>query len=103
MKKVIALALVAVMALVMIASCGGGDKALEGKWEAAEGIVSFEFKSSDVTMTISGASFTGTWSTSGSDLKIKIEGDEQSFPYKVEGDTLTITMNGADVILNRVN
>ncbi|MBO4501557.1 MAG: hypothetical protein J5760_04880, partial [Clostridia bacterium] len=71
MKKVIALTLVAVMALVMLAACSGHDKALEGKWEAVGGSVLFEFKSDDVTMTVYGTSYTGTWSTSGDTLKIK--------------------------------
>lgn len=119
MKKVIALALVAVMALVMLASCGGGngnedqgeDNVLVGKWEeSVTGVYEFK-RNGTLTLTSFGVTFPGTYSINGEILTLDIDLGDSVPPttytgkFKVEDDKLYL-YNDSDrvsAIFTRVN
>ena len=98
MKKVIALALVLVMALTVLASCGGGSDSIEGIWKG-----SFEGENAIIELSKDGKgkiyysdSDIGSffmdieWKTEGNNFTITLEDEEESAEYKLEGDKLTI-------------
>ena len=115
MKKVIALALVAVMALVMLAACGGnegggnnsgantGDTVsssdennahpVVGRWEY--GGVVYEFKANgEQTISIGGTAIPGTYKIDGDKITISYalgnEAEELSYTYSMEDGNLIL-------------
>lgn len=102
MKRKILTLFVAVFLMVTLVACGGSSDSIVGKWEAkdlGESFV-FEFKDGDeVTLTVSGITAEGTYTTSGDKITLKISMFGQTImddegTYKVNGDTLTITIDG---------
>lgn len=89
MRLVIALALVA---CILIAGCGGGNK-LVGKWQGPDG-TTLDFRSSgkvDITLPGSAAD-TGTYKTENGKLAISSEvwnAPEDWMSYSVSGETMT--------------
>ncbi len=95
-----------VLTCLLLAGCGAKNP-LVGTWQAADGSVTFGFKSTGkVDVTTSGGSDTGTYRTEkgklaiSSDLWSSPEGDWQ--PYSISGDTLTLGEGQSALTFSRV-
>lgn len=107
MKKVIALAFVAVMALVMLASCGDSSKDIVGKWQDDDGVI-YEFKNNGECV-VSNRYYTDTYTYTISGSTLTFKGDfgydgptERSTEFSIKGDTLTFRAGGEEAVLTRV-
>jgi hypothetical protein len=96
--RIYALAAVLVLALSLI-GCGGNP--IEGTWEQSlygQLALTWTFKSNgEFTVSASGASLSGTYTTSGSNLTLSIGSNPYGFPvasgtssYSITGNTLNI-------------
>ena len=96
MKKVIALAIVVVMALAVLASCGS-EKGIEGIWkgnfEGEEAVIEL---AKDGTGKVYVDSELGKffmpieWKTEGKNFTISLQGEESTTEYELDGDKLTM-------------
>jgi len=91
----------------LLSACGSKDP-LIGTWqEPTSGIMLTFNDSSQVIMSLHETSYTFTYTEpSTNQLDVKVT-DDGSIPdlimnYQVNPDTLTITVNGADTVFNRV-
>lgn len=115
--KIIALVLVSAMLALLFVGCGSGSgssNSIVGKWEIkeeAEGMsvsMVFEFKANgDLAMTseMNGselASQKGTYKVDGDQITVTLEGeDPETSTFSISGDKLTISDGGSEIVLTR--
>lgn len=113
--KIIALVLVSAMLALLFVGCGSGSSnSIVGKWEIkeeAEGISAsmvFEFKANgDLAMTseMNGSeimSQEGTYKVEGDQITVTLEGeDPETSTFSISGDKLTISDGSSDIVLTR--
>lgn len=110
MKKIIALALVLVMAL-SLASCFG-SKGIVGKWAATieeEGVsldMTMEFKKDGTcAMGIMGMTMNGKYTVSGDKIVMTLEfmgeTEETEFTYELKGSELHLTTDGETQVFKK--
>ena len=88
--KLLAALLVVAMMTTLLASCGGS---LIGKW--AFGAAVYEFKEDNqVSISVNGLSYNGTYETEGKTLTVHVSGlfgeTTKEFTYALKGDKLTL-------------
>ena len=104
LKKILGLCLISVMLVLALAACSksSGDSNLVGKWEyKLEGVtvITYEFKSNGTcTVNVGGEEASADYTVK--DGKIVVEGEELA--YKIDGDTLTLTVEGVEMPLTKV-
>ena len=101
MKK-ISLTILALVAVLMLASCGKAKKvSIAGSWSADSGSETVYLFNEDGTGKISTVSKSFTYETNDNTLKIVTEilgqKDEQEYTYSIDGDVLTMTRNNESV------
>ena len=105
MKRIIALVLTFVLAAMCLVSCGGGDS-IVGKWEVEQDGVkmTFEFTEDELTVSAMGMEMDPVEYTA-EDGKISFEmmGDKVKGDYSVDGDELSITSDGEELVFTRVD
>ena len=103
--KIVSLALIAVMAIGILASCGSSNRNIVGTWESTADFVSYTFENDG----------TGKYSAFGVvsiDMTYKIAGDElwitssilgvsndEVFTFKINGDKLRLTSSDGTVLI----
>ncbi|NLE11184.1 MAG: hypothetical protein GX630_06715 [Actinobacteria bacterium] len=101
--RVLSVAVLLIAVVLAIGACGGGDD-VTGKWSDPTMNMTYEFKS-DGSMVVAMpgiGEMTGTYETSGGKIEIDMMGEKVSAPYKIDGDTMTISPEGeAQVVLER--
>ena len=104
MKKVIALLIAVVLVVALFAGCAqkGGASALVGTWafeyEGLGEIMTFTFnKDGTGVMDALGEAIEFTYTADSSTIKMTLEGENDTVPYTIEGDILTLDIDG-DVI-----
>lgn len=109
MKKVLSLVLVVIMLSAVLVSCGGND--IIGTWEAEEEGLTIQLKFEEDgkgSMSTMGISMDMTWSVDGDKLTASASfmGETEDLfkdaEFKVDGDTLTITVEGEAQEFTRV-
>lgn len=105
LTKIIALALVLVLTVTALISCGGSIK---GKWEyTEEGMtIVWEFKDDTFKMYAKElpdlVSLEGEYEVKGDKLIIDMEGEEAEMKFKVSGDKLTLSgEDGEELVLKK--
>lgn len=110
MKKVIAMTLAAILVVTLFAGCAvfkkGGSNALVGKWvweyEGLGEVMSFTFNADGTgTMDALGDAVGFTYSANSTEIEMTLEGETDTVPYKIDGDTLTLSIEGEDVQLTK--
>ena len=98
MKKLVSLSLVAVMMFALVA-CGGND--IVGKWTTTQNGMTMTYTFEDDgtgSANASGISMDFEYEIDGDEITMKIsffgETQEETGTFKIDGDTLTITLAG---------
>ena len=105
-RKIFFLCIILVLTAILISGCGGSDS-IVGKWEEPASGVSMQIgKDGIVTMSLKNASFNMNYELQDPDIMIfKASTDgtipDQKMTYKVNKETLTLTVDGIDTIFYR--
>ncbi len=104
MKRIIALVLTFVLAALCLVSCGGGDS-IVGAWTAKEDGVeaTFTFTEDKLTVSTMGISTDPVdYTAEDGKLSFELMGQKMEGDYKVDGDKLTITIDGDKQVFTKV-
>lgn len=100
--KLVGIAILLLGVVLAFSACGGGDD-VTGTWKGDDGIT-YEFKDDGtVALQMEGlGDFSAEYEVSGGNITIDMMGEKVTAPYKIDGNTMTITPEGeAQVVLTR--
>jgi uncharacterized lipoprotein YehR (DUF1307 family) len=98
MFKVVLVAIIAMGIIVAVCACGGGG-GLVGKWSNAAEKETLDL-TADGNAVMDGIS--GTYKAEGDKLTLTIEGSEVVFDYALDGDSLKLTYGSESMTYDRV-
>jgi len=100
MKKTKLIGIIAMIAIIglLITACGGG---LSGTYASDDGSISYSFSGNKVTAEAFGQKVEATYQLKDGNLVMTRDGKTESYPYTLEGKTLTLDWFGRKIALNK--